>query len=213
MLTISKKLFYAALILVALSSLFNCSAIIAERPLLNDKTSDEINISDAYWIVYADDSNEPGSAWKVEQSGFFNKSKIWVVNNDDEKVYIRAKKVDSRKDTYIAQCTFWDKGKPLTMIGYVTKNSSKEYVLYQISSAGVEMAKNSGVLKKLGDLYEIDDKGSSKSITFNSQAVELYSDEILKFIESLNINIDFKVVGKIKVSDEKTVKQFWNKKN
>ncbi|WP_299103531.1 hypothetical protein [uncultured Winogradskyella sp.] len=193
-------------------SLLNCSGIATERLLLNDVNSDSSNISEKYWLVYAidDKGNEKsGMTFKFNSAGVFNKSKIWVGEmegpNFNEKVYIRLKE-SKVKNKFIVQATMWnEKGKSETGLGILIIKSSKEYHLYMPSKSGYDLAKNSAKLKKMENYYSVE-TGQDGLIKFKSQAVELYSKDIIEFLESMNLNIDLKLSAIFRASDEKNYK-------
>ncbi len=194
------------LFLVALLS--SCSGITTERLLLTDVNSDDINVSEKYWLGYginSDGDEELVTTLYFKDAGFFSKSKIWVAEMGDskgkEKIYIRLKETRV-KDKFIVQATGWNKnGKSETGIGILIKISSEEYRFYMPSEGGYDLAKNSTKLNKMRDFYSVK-TGKSGLITFRSQAVELYSNDILDFLESMNLNVDLKLSGIFKATDK-----------
>lgn len=209
------KLYYKHLFLILpLLLIFNCSGIATESLLLTDINSNSINISDKYWLVYEIDENldkELIMPLIFNKAGYFNKSKIWVAEVEERnskkkvKFYIRLKEstVDNR---YLVQGTFWDSGESVTALGTLIKTSSTEYKLYMPTKKGYELAKNSAKLKKMKEYYSVNTDGFAPKIQFKSQAVELYSEDIIDFLNGMNLNIDLKPEYIFKAVDEEDYK-------
>lgn len=205
------KLCYKYLfIILPLLLIFNCSGIATESLLLTDINSDSINISDKYWLVYEIDENldkELIMPLVFNKAGYFNKSKIWVAEVEEKnskkkaKFYIRLKE-STVDDRYLAQGTLWERGESITILGTLIKTSSTQYELYMPTKKGYELAKNSAKLKKMKEYYSVNTDGFAPTIQFKSQAVELYSEEIIDFLNGMNLNIDLKPKYTIKAVDK-----------
>lgn len=193
---------------------FNCSGIVTESLLLTDINSNSINIADKYWLVYEIDKNldkELIMPLVFNKAGYFNKSKIWVAEVEERnskkkaKFYIRLKE-STVDDRYLLQGTLWDAGESVTGLGTLIKTSSTEYKLYMPTKKGYELAKNSAKLKKMKEYYSVNTDGFAPTIQFKSQAVELYSEEIIDFLNGMNLNIDLKPEYIFKAVDEEDYK-------
>ncbi|WP_298900289.1 hypothetical protein [uncultured Psychroserpens sp.] len=201
----SFKLIKYSFLIILFSS---CSGVFTERLLLTDINSDNANISTQYWVGYDSDTNKAESCYYFENAGYFSKSKIWVCEvNAKGKVYLRLKetKIENR---FIAQTTMWtDDGQSITSLSILIKKSSDEYHSYLLSDNGYKIAENSAKLKNLKDHYSVKISKSENTLTFDSEAVDLYSDDIISFLESLNLNIELKKVAIFKATD----KEFYDK--
>lgn len=186
---------------------FDCSGIATESLLLTDINSNSINISDKYWLVYEIDENlnkELIMPLIFSKAGYFNKSKIWVAKVEEGnsknkgKIYIRLKET-SVNGRYLAQATTWtEDGISLTALFTLTKPSSSEYKLYMPTKKGYDLAKNSAKLEKMKEYYSV----NGSNIEFKNQAVELYSEDIIDFLNGMNLNIDLKPKYTIKAVDK-----------
>lgn len=198
-------------IILPLLLIFNCSGIATESLLLTDINSNSINVGDKYWLVYEIDENlekELIMPLVFNKAGYFNKSKIWVAEVEERnskkkaKIYIRLKET-SVNGRYLAQATTWtEDGISLTALFTLTKPSSSEYKLYMPTKKGYNLAKNSAKLEKMKAYYSV----NGSNIEFKSQAVELYSEDIIDFLNGMNLNIDLKPKYTINAVDEEAYK-------
>ena len=186
----------------------SCSGVFTERLLLTDTNSDNVNISNQYWIGYDSNTNKAESCYYFDEAGYFSKSKIWVCDvNAKGKVYLRLKETKI-EDRFIAQTTMWtDDGESVTALSILIKKSSDEYHVYLLSDNGYNVAEKSAKLKKLKDHYSVKISKTNNTLTFDTEAIELYSDDIISFLESLNLNIELEKAAIFKATD----KEFYDK--